>query len=239
MPRAIIIQGGVSLKNTLPEKRLCNYVLMMMERNLEKSLKATRLFYLQKAGFDPNQPRIPAGSGSSSGQWSGDAAYTLSATRDEDTTPRSQQHSNTTPPAPKQPSVDKALRHLRQNALPKSISKCATYVRQALNAGGFDVKPILNAREYGNNLIKAGFKPVAIYRGMGVQTLLRNDYLPDYIPEAGDVAVIQPHAGGNPAGHMTMYDGTQWFSDFKQIGIYPGVHYRQKNPPYVIYRYAN
>ena len=49
---------------------------------------------------------------------------------------------------------------------------------------------------------------------------------------AGDVAIIQPYAGGNPSGHRTMYDGTTWYSDFRQNSMYPGGGYRAVQPAY-------
>lgn len=53
---------------------------------------------------------------------------------------------------------------------------------------------------------------------------------------AGDVAIIQPYAGGNPSGHMTMYDGTTWYLDFRQNSMYPGGGYRAAQPAYKIFR---
>ena len=53
----------------------------------------------------------------------------------------------------------------------------------------------------------------------------------------GDVAIIQPIAG-HPHGHMAMFNGTQWVSDFKQQhGLYPNTAYRSLKPPFTIYRY--
>lgn len=54
---------------------------------------------------------------------------------------------------------------------------------------------------------------------------------------AGDVAIIQP-IPGHPHGHMTMYNGSIWISDFKQYnGLYPGPSYRKHKPVFTIYRY--
>ena len=58
-------------------------------------------------------------------------------------------------------------------------------------------------------------------------------YLHDY--KKGDVAVIQP-IPGHPHGHMCMYDGDHWVSDFKQRTLYPGESYRAQKPRYVVYR---
>ena len=53
---------------------------------------------------------------------------------------------------------------------------------------------------------------------------------------SGDVAVIQPYPGENGIGHMTMYDGTRWISDFVQKSMYPGPGYRKMQPSFKIYR---
>lgn len=56
-------------------------------------------------------------------------------------------------------------------------------------------------------------------------------------PIKGDVIVIQP-APGHPDGHMAIYDGTHWISDFKQLhGFYPGPAYRNAQPAYKMYRH--
>ena len=57
-----------------------------------------------------------------------------------------------------------------------------------------------------------------------------------YQPQKGDVVVIQSYAGGDPNGHVAMYDGTTWISDFRQRDMWGGPGYREKMPPYVIYR---
>jgi hypothetical protein len=58
-----------------------------------------------------------------------------------------------------------------------------------------------------------------------------------HTPMAGDVVIIQPITG-HPDGHMAMYDGFIWISDFKQQhGLYPSEGYRTVAPPYKIYRH--
>lgn len=44
--------------------------------------------------------------------------------------------------------------------------------------------------------------------------------------QEGDVVVIQPCDDGNPAGHMAIYDGTTWYSDFRQRDMWGGPGYR-------------
>ena len=64
------------------------------------------------------------------------------------------------------------------------------------------------------------------------------------VPEKGDVAVIQGYPGGTadkngvPYGHIQMYNGNQWVSDFYQNHpFYPGKNYELYEPSYTIYRW--
>jgi hypothetical protein len=57
-----------------------------------------------------------------------------------------------------------------------------------------------------------------------------------YKPEAGDIAVFEGFAG-HTSGHIEIYNGHQWISDFKQNYLTPGASYRSPPDPYVIYRY--
>ena len=129
--------------------------------------------------------------------------------------------------------VAKAAKYLDDNAEPASTGKCATYVRRALEAGGVVINPHpVFARDYGPALVVNGFKPVA---------------MKDYAPQAGDVVVIQPYAAGNaadgksfkasdPAGHIAMFDGTIWVSDFKQRDMVGGPGYRAHATGIAVYR---
>lgn len=121
----------------------------------------------------------------------------------------------------------KIAEHLRRHAETSSKSKCATYVRQALEAGGAVTKghPI-DAKDYEQVLLRNGFHSIA------------NDSAEaPYSPLKGDIAVIQPTAKGNKSGHIEGYDGKDWISDFVQKGFWPGKSYRDERPSYVIYRY--
>jgi hypothetical protein len=122
--------------------------------------------------------------------------------------------------------VNKAIRHLNSNAMPKSQKKCAAYVENAINAGGVDLdrSGSSDAKDKGPMLENAGFTQVQ---------------LSGYIPKPGDVAVIQSYPGGNSSGHMTMWNGNAWVSDFIQnhgTSPYPSFRYMKAHPPYVIYR---
>ena len=131
----------------------------------------------------------------------------------------------------------KSIAHLRANAKPPyGVGMCATYVRQALEAGGLDVPQTGSgsAKDYGPRLIAVGFKLVPA---------------PYIAYEAGDVAVIdgfmKEAAEGikknHPDGHLALYDGSDWISDFKQEGStpYPGSDYINAAPRFLIYRYQS
>ena len=77
-----------------------------------------------------------------------------------------------------------------------------------------------HAKDYGSLLKNAGFSVIGTFE----------------TPREGDVIVIQPYAGGNPSGHMALFDGQHWYSDFRQRDMWAGPGYRAAKPPYVIYR---
>jgi len=60
------------------------------------------------------------------------------------------------------------------------------------------------------------------------------------MPQKGDVAVMNPARTSRiPAGHIAIYNGDQWVSDYVQkplYGIYPGSVYGKDRPSYKIYR---
>ena len=113
-----------------------------------------------------------------------------------------------------------AVIYLQSHAEATSHGRCARYVREAIQRGGIMLIHTHSAYNYGASLVCAGFYPVL--RG---------------VPKKGDVVVIQPIAGHDD-GHMAMYDGQIWISDFKQLhGFYPGPAYRAAQPPYKMYRH--
>jgi len=118
--------------------------------------------------------------------------------------------------------IDAAVKYLKENAEPRSMGRCATYVRKALQAGGLDMSswPV-SAKDYGRFL-----KPLG----------LRSICLKNYLPTKGDIVIIQPYLGGGVHGHIAMYDGTQWISDFKQRDMWGGPGYRTNQPAYEVYR---
>lgn len=93
----------------------------------------------------------------------------------------------------------------------KSVGRCAMYVRKALQSAGYSFTPQPSAYQYANGtLTSAGF------------TRISND---NYVPQIGDVAVFN-RTSRNPHGHIQIYDGNQWVSDFRQPNFSP---YRNHN----------
>ncbi len=89
----------------------------------------------------------------------------------------------------------------------RTIGLCARYVRQALQSAGYEFTPNPSAYQYATRgtLAQAGF------------VKLSND---NYQPQIGDVAVFN-RSSKNPHGHIQIYDGSQWVSDFRQNKFSP------------------
>lgn len=124
--------------------------------------------------------------------------------------------------------LDDAIKHLNSKAIShtayenKKNKECAKYVRLALQAGGIDTSnhPIY-AKNYGSYLIEWGFHEIP---------------RTNYKPQKGDIRIWQNYPRGNPAGHIHMYNGNQWVSDFFEPNDKgPGKNYRKYNN-YKIYR---
>jgi hypothetical protein len=116
---------------------------------------------------------------------------------------------------------EKAVAYLNTHANIHSLGRCAEYVRKAIEAGGVKVVRQVSAKDYGSSL-----------KALGFVTLIGN-----LNPVAGDVVIIQP-IDGHPHGHMAMFSGNVWISDFKQNhGLYPSPAYRKLKPSFAIYRY--
>jgi len=130
--------------------------------------------------------------------------------------------------------VQKAVAKL-ERAGDRSLHQCAKYVREAIEAGGIvfkeeDLPKSHFAKHYGDTLEKYGFVNEA-------EASVGQGFPPNksYTPKAGDVVVIQS-TSTSPEGHMAMFSGKQWISDFKQREFWPGPDYREQKPSYVIYR---
>lgn len=116
--------------------------------------------------------------------------------------------------------IDSAVDYLVSNAQASSTSSCAKAVRLALEAGGFSTEGRPNsACDYDTYLESRGF-----YKVSNV----------NYVPRKGDI-VVHEATEGHPYGHIAMYSGTQWISDFVQRDMFGGQAYRDaKN--YTIWR---
>jgi hypothetical protein len=109
---------------------------------------------------------------------------------------------------------------LRTNAGATSQGLCANYCRRALEAGGYDMSGHPRAAgDYGPFLKSLGASRVATE---------------NYVPETNDIAVFDKTTA-HPYGHIQIYDGTRWISDFIQPRFAP---YRDP-VPYTIYRFDN
>ena len=118
--------------------------------------------------------------------------------------------------------VDKAVSYIEEHAAAGSTGLCAKFVRLALKAGGVAIDPWPDeARKYGPYLLRSRFIALSIAPS-GVA--------------AGDVCVIQPYKGGNPAGHIQMFTGAKWYSDFEQREFWPGAGFRTNKPAYALFR---
>jgi hypothetical protein len=104
------------------------------------------------------------------------------------------------------PDMQTAIKTLQDSAHAKSQGQCAHNVRIALDAGGLDTgdRPD-SAKYYGAFLQRHG------------AVVVTSDH---YQAQAGDIAVFLGNAD-HPAGHVQMYDGSVWISDFKQPSFDP------------------
>jgi surface antigen len=134
-----------------------------------------------------------------------------------------------------------AAQYIQDNAESHSTGRCAHYVTDALNnddGGGLDIvaPDSGNAKDYGPSLENQGFQPVASSAHTDDQGAT---YPPTgYTPQTGDVVVMDTYPSSkNQAGHMAMYDGTQWVSDWEQRSFWPSSHYSSYGSSYVIYRH--
>ena len=121
--------------------------------------------------------------------------------------------------------LDAAIAHLQNAAHEDPGKKCGVYVREAIEAGGIRMNKALNPTKEGSAF---GFGP--ILRDTGFRTMAPGEKL-----QKGDVVVFQA-TKGHKHGHVAMFDGKQWISDFKQDSIYAATDYQKVDAPYVIYR---
>jgi hypothetical protein len=110
------------------------------------------------------------------------------------------------------------------HALTRSSHHCALYCRLGMEAAGLntaDRPQSGDAGDYGPFLLRHGAQAIS---------------QDSYVPQVGDVVVFDK-TSQHPFGHIEMYDGHRWVSDFMQHSLSP---YRDSNsaPPFTIYRIA-
>lgn len=129
--------------------------------------------------------------------------------------------------------IANAVKDLDRHAKGAPTKHCAAFVREALQAGDLFINPHpVNARDYGPALMANGFGSMNMDK---------------YVPAAGDIVVIQPYPSGkdakgkaykgsDSAGHIAMYDGRRWVSDFVQRDMMGGPGYRKHATSFAVYR---
>ena len=140
-------------------------------------------------------------------------------------------------------SVDKAIAWLNKNAysnwnaVPTQCDsknreffwyRCATWIIRAINAGFDDGKDhtvstrSVDAKNDGPALESIGYQAVT-----GDVTTF----------EKGDIIIFQP-SSASASGHIEMWTGTQFISDWKQgLNFYPNVNRTCEYPSFTVYRY--
>lgn len=108
---------------------------------------------------------------------------------------------------------EKAVEYITTHAKSHSDSSCALFVRRAIGAGGCPtfLQPT-SACDYDEFLPDLGFSQVDAE---------------GYVPQAGDIVVFSA-IKGHKHGHICMYNGRQWVSDFKQRSMYSASAYRHE-----------
>lgn len=106
--------------------------------------------------------------------------------------------------------VKSAAAIMTSRAHVKTTGKCGRYVREGLNAAGINlpVLPSAYMQASPNGLPSVGFERLKV------------DDPNNYPKQVGDVYVIDKFVGNkgknHPHGHIAMWNGKQWVSDFKQ-----------------------
>lgn len=112
--------------------------------------------------------------------------------------------------------INDSIEYLNENAQPKSIGKCAGYVRKAIEAGGLSTngRPV-SAYMYADFLPKIGFEKITEITGKANQANWTSKNA-----KPGDIAVMEH----GKHGHICMYNGKNWVSDFIQnnMWVYKG-----------------
>ena len=119
------------------------------------------------------------------------------------------------------------VRYIDANKKTKPIGYCSRYTKKAIYNGL--VPPLKLPYNSAHAFEMIAYLPTIGWKAIG-------NNLPKEKWEVGDVAVFPQYSGG-PYGHICMWTGSSWISDFKQLTIYPTS--RRQNLPYVIFRAIN
>jgi hypothetical protein len=147
--------------------------------------------------------------------------------------------------------IQASLKSLRDNKKPGPASpyQCAKYVNRALRDGGIHLRQVKfrypgdgpSACDYGAYLEEAGFE---VYYDNTEEDLACRPYH----PLAGDIAIFMPIAAEiknghtislHKHGHIQMFDGKAWISDFQQKQFFVGKDYRIKWGRFRVYRFTD
>ena len=105
---------------------------------------------------------------------------------------------------------EKAARFVTEHAESRSHCCCAWYVMRAMQAGGCPIG-ILPAWAYRYALPFYGFSEIP---------------KSEFVPQKGDIVVF-PYVGRHIYGHIAMWDGQQWVSDFVQKDLICSSAYKE------------
>lgn len=106
---------------------------------------------------------------------------------------------------------------------------CAAFVCDAIDAGlspGVKMDRVNLAKDFGEALMDVGFAPIAF-----------GNVADGFNPSKGDVMLLDTYPGQRwGAGHMMMFNGSIWVSDYKQTAMYTGTGFQQYNVGFMVYR---
>ena len=108
-------------------------------------------------------------------------------------------------PCPYRYNTEAATAYITRNASPRSKGLCAQHVRKALETGGCPT--------WGHPMTAKSYKSFLLYLDF---TCIDKK---GYHPKRGDIVVFSS-AKGHPYGHIAMWNGKQWISDFRQMGLF-------------------
>lgn len=115
---------------------------------------------------------------------------------------------------------DAAVNYLVNNAQPNSIGKCGLFVHRALEAAGFHPYLPMSAYQYWSD---------GLLKNIGFNEIKKPSSF-----KKGDITVTESNAS-HPDGHMAMWTGKQWISDFVQNSEFV---YSYNQPPVHYFRYG-